>query len=101
MWNRATTNPLTAEHLGVAGGMTLEDLRREAWHLWDCEPSGPQLRREQLRIELVDLQLELDRISLRPGSSPSGADAELAAPTDELLRLRSSWRRDDTQEMAA
>ena len=82
-------------YLSLASTMTLDDLRRETWRLWDCEPSGEPSRRQSLRLELVELQLDLDRLSLRLADRTDSPEAlALEMHAQHLMDLRQEWRRD-------
>ncbi len=84
-----------ASYMSLASTMTIDDLRRETWRLWDCEPSGDPNRRESLRLALVELQLEIERLSLRvPDRSEPPAALTLEMHAQHLLELRDAWRID-------
>lgn len=68
---------------------TIEQLRLDAGRLWD-DPVPDDGRREELLIELVDIETELECLGLRIGVTRSH-DRELARCARRLDRLRSRW----------
>ncbi len=68
---------------------TIEQLRLDAGRLWD-DHVPDNGRREELLIELVDIETELECLGLRLDSTRSH-DHELARCARRLDRLRSRW----------
>lgn len=71
----------------------LDVLGAEARRLWHDEPVADLGRRQALRTELADLDLTIERLTLRAGSS--GLDAADRDDLDDCLRrleaLRGHW----------
>lgn len=68
---------------------TIEQLRLDAGRLWN-DPVPDDGRREELLIELIDIETELECLGLRTDSTRSH-DRELARCAIRLDRLRSRW----------
>ncbi len=71
----------------------LDELIAEARLLWHAEPVVHPDERERILIELIDLDLELERLTIRSRSEPLGAVDEraLAHCADRLSKLRIHW----------
>jgi len=71
----------------------IDSLRHEAWLLWNSEPHGDFTQHEGLRLELVDLQLDLERLSLRDVAGTLGQDdlARLEHCAADLDRIKVRW----------
>lgn len=76
---------------GPAADLRVDDLRSQARHLWNSEPSCDRSARTSLLTRLAHLEYELERLHYRTLEGHPADRAELARLTAELSQLQARW----------
>lgn len=78
---------------GPAADQCIDDLRSQARHLWNSEPSCDPMARTSLLTRLAHLEYELERLHYRTLEGRPSDPAGLAGLAAELSRLQARWHR--------
>lgn len=84
--------PMPRVH-GPAADLGVDDLRSQARHLWNSEPSCDPSARTSLLTRLAHLEYELERLHYRTLEGRPADRAELAGLAAELSKLQARWHR--------